>query len=674
MVHGKTEAPLVMKNMLHIFRQDMRLHDSDALYAIQQQLKANRKEGLRSKVGFLYISDDEYLNQTCHLRGNRHIFNSQCLDDVYQQLKQLNVHLHMCLVANPKDMIAALSDIVTVNNIDTITFTRNPEDRWRGFEHTLHKFASSSQNDVRVKVYTSNVYHFQEKISSNGGVLPLSIDKFLQAGLSDPKTINPCKPKFDLAIYPQEHLEPAGTRLEPWNKKRYLARHNFKSEALAPEFVGGELRALALANKMIENAISFQPLCAYEACGALSCRWILHEMHKRVLKIIGSSMWTELMQKFSTQVEYKEQSEDTVTLSILMQQKYVSVVFWKGVERRTKEMYYRLTFYTQYIPKLLWREFFVCMSTYVKNYHQQGGNAACKQLSWCMSDECIYFNRKVTAWQNGRTGFPYIDAVLRKLKLTGNIEQHERLAIANYLTVSQLRISWEIGQEHFEKYLIDSDYSLNAGNWMWASRVAYRSSSSLKDTQELDSTYYSKRYDQSGHFIRMWCPELEGYTTEELHEPWRYFEEEVVANYAADCSKDEMALRCGVDALNSSMSQLENEEYNKRLNARIFLFAPSCQYSYSKDWAEKTESRIDYFINRNVGTDGCDSVEPDYSYFDDSVQTTNVGRLSKRNNPGLITHYVELDLDNDKSFKNDYVERYVNCMREQRYFPDTFHS
>ena len=77
------------------------------------------------------------------------------------------------------------------------------------------------------------------------------------------------------------------------------------------------------------------------------------------------------------------------------------------------------------------------------------------------------------AWRESRTGHPFIDAIMTQLREQGWIHHLARHAVACYLTRGDLWISWERGQEVFEELLLDADWSLNAGNWMWLSASAF---------------------------------------------------------------------------------------------------------------------------------------------------------------------------------------------------------
>lgn len=78
-------------------------------------------------------------------------------------------------------------------------------------------------------------------------------------------------------------------------------------------------------------------------------------------------------------------------------------------------------------------------------------------------------------------------------------------------------ISWEEGQKVFEELLLDADWALNAGNWMWLSASAF---------YHLYSRVYSpvsfgKKTDKDGEYIRKYVPELRNYPKSIIYEPWK---------------------------------------------------------------------------------------------------------------------------------------------------------
>lgn len=94
-------------------------------------------------------------------------------------------------------------------------------------------------------------------------------------------------------------------------------------------------------------------------------------------------------------------------------------------------------------------------------------------------------------WKEGRTGFPWIDALMRQLKQEGWIHHLGRHRVACFLARGGCYVSWERGAEVFEEMLIDREFlkadtairrkpvldetASNVGNWMWLSCTAFYS-------------------------------------------------------------------------------------------------------------------------------------------------------------------------------------------------------
>lgn len=100
------------------------------------------------------------------------------------------------------------------------------------------------------------------------------------------------------------------------------------------------------------------------------------------------------------------------------------------------------------------------------------GNPASLQIDWWCKDGPTdtrnpLAEKHLEAWKNGQTGFPWIDAIMTQLRTEGWIHHLARHSVACFLTRGDLFISWERGAEVFEELLLDYDWSLNVGNWLW---------------------------------------------------------------------------------------------------------------------------------------------------------------------------------------------------------------
>merc|ERR1712241_821799 len=127
------------------------------------------------------------------------------------------------------------------------------------------------------------------------------------------------------------------------------------------------------------------------------------------------------------------------------------------------------------------------------------------------------------AWEDGKTGYPFIDALMRQLKCTGWMHHLGRHAVSCFLTRGQMYQNWTHGRDVFDRLLIDSDYALNNGNWLWLSGIAAFSVPYFRvynpcPTEDKKSAL---NFDQGGNdFVRYWVPELKNFPTKYLTAPW----------------------------------------------------------------------------------------------------------------------------------------------------------
>lgn len=165
--------------------------------------------------------------------------------------------------------------------------------------------------------------------------------------------------------------------------------------------------------------------------------------------------------------------------------------------------------------QLMFREMFYLLSRSVENWDDDKGNSNCKEIGWDDFDQ-----ESVDAWSAGMTGFPYIDAMMRQLDETGWMHHLGRHAVSCFLTRGQLWQNWKHGRDVFESKLIDSDWAVNNGNWLWLAGVApfsmpyYRVYNPCPDPKS-SLNVEAKKAD----FVRHWVPELSSFPSKYIFEP-----------------------------------------------------------------------------------------------------------------------------------------------------------
>ena len=164
-----------------------------------------------------------------------------------------------------------------------------------------------------------------------------------------------------------------------------------------------------------------------------------------------------------------------------------------------------------FVRQLAWRDFYA----HVLLHHPRNARGPLKaQFDSLEYDEDP---ERLAAWQEGRTGFPVVDAGMRELAARGWMHNRARLVTASFLT-KDLHIDYRAGEAHFMRMLLCGDEAQNNGNWQWIASVGV-------DPQPFYRRIYNpvlqqRRHDPDGTYVRRWVPELRDVPLDFLAEPW----------------------------------------------------------------------------------------------------------------------------------------------------------
>lgn len=163
-----------------------------------------------------------------------------------------------------------------------------------------------------------------------------------------------------------------------------------------------------------------------------------------------------------------------------------------------------------WISELIWREFYQHV---VVDYPQ-----VCKRKAMQPHTEAFpwrYDKAIFTAWCEGTTGIPIVDAAMRQLNATGWMHNRLRMVVAMFLT-KNCQIDWRWGEDYFMSKLIDGDFAANNGGWQWSASTGTDAAPYFRIFNPISQ---SERFDPDGDFIRKWVPELARLPNKQIHNP-----------------------------------------------------------------------------------------------------------------------------------------------------------
>ncbi|OYX14927.1 MAG: deoxyribodipyrimidine photolyase [Rhizobiales bacterium 32-66-8] len=123
---------------------------------------------------------------------------------------------------------------------------------------------------------------------------------------------------------------------------------------------------------------------------------------------------------------------------------------------------------------------------------------------------------ELSAWAQGRTGYPIVDAGMRELWQTGWMHNRVRMVVGSFLS-KHLLIDWRAGENWFWDTLVDADLANNPGSWQW---VAGTGVDAAPYFRIFNPVLQGEKFDTDGAYVRRYVPELAQLPASLIHKPW----------------------------------------------------------------------------------------------------------------------------------------------------------
>lgn len=462
------------------FRHGLRLHDNPSLLEALRNDGNGQSESVRLYP--IFIFDGESAG-TKIVGYNRMKFLMESLDDLDRQLRAIGGQLYIFRGAAVNVMRRLFEEL----NIKKLCYEQDCEPIWKERDDGIVNLCRMM--DVKcVEKVSHTLWDPEQVIATNGGIPPLTYQMFLHTVNIIGEPPRPVEaPSFEFVEFGRLPSILA-TELKLFQRapspEDFGIYYEGNADIARQRWTGGEGNALQLLGRRLkqeEEAFRegyylptqarpdfLAPAMSMSAAlrfGCLSVRmfyWCVHDLFDRV--------------QVNNQVKHPGGHHIT--------------------------------------GQLIWREYFYTMSVHNPHYAEMEANPICLNIPWYeVKDDSL------DRWKEGRTGFPLIDAAMRQLMAEGWLHHILRNITATFLTRGGLWISWEAGVQHFLKYLLDADWSVCAGNWMWVSSSAFEK---LLDSSSCTSPVaLARRLDPKGEYVKRYLPELEKFPALYVHEPWK---------------------------------------------------------------------------------------------------------------------------------------------------------
>ena len=147
--------------------------------------------------------------------------------------------------------------------------------------------------------------------------------------------------------------------------------------------------------------------------------------------------------------------------------------------------------------ELIWREFYMQILWHFPHVVDRAFKPAYDRIPWQVNESHF------SAWCEGRTGYPLVDAGMRELNTSGHMHNRVRMVVSSFLT-KHLLLDWRWGEAYFAAKLLDYELSSNNGGWQWASGSGCDAAPYFR---VFNPTLQLEKFDPQLTYVKRWVEE-----------------------------------------------------------------------------------------------------------------------------------------------------------------------
>ncbi len=436
----KLSKDITSMNRLIWFRNDLRIHDNEALSSALRDASG--------EVNFVFIYDEKWDALTPEgyprLGPFRKRLLAESLIDLRQNLQPLGANL-VCLFGDPVQVIPKVCDQLDVHEIFY--------SRLSVFDERQQEIAIVRElNSKNVKCYSFQTHTLfcQDDFADLDLSQSMSFSKFRKL-VEKNWSVRPPSPAVTL---PRAALTTKIiNHFSVWSPESFL--NDIEEPKLGFHASGGESQALERVNEYFWKA---DQLCRYkETRNGLLAR------------------------------------NDSSKISPSLALGCVSARSLYAEVRRYENERFRNSSTLWFLYELLWRDYFHFAAL-------RRGSRLFTDAPESVPAHLpqIQQSKVFESWRKGQTDNSFMNAAMTELRLTGWMSNRMRQNAASYL-IHDLGVNWRAGARWFETCLIDYDPASNWGNWSYIAGAGPENQPHIFDVQQ-----QAKAYDPNAEYEKFW--------------------------------------------------------------------------------------------------------------------------------------------------------------------------